>query len=123
MTQVWPGGTIGILGGGQLARMLALEARCMGYRIAILDPEPGGPAAQVADIQITVAFDDAEAAAELAKHSDVITIDTEHFPSEHLARLGATASRTGRRCSRTPRRACTFTASGAPGPDARWAMC
>lgn len=89
MTRIWPGETVGILGGGQLARMLALEARRMGYRIAVLDPEPGGPAAQVADIHVTGAFDDAEAAAELAEHSDVITLDTEHIPSALLERLEA----------------------------------
>ena len=87
MNVVWPGGTIGIIGGGQLARMLALEARRMGYRIAILDPEPEGPAAQVADICVTGAFDNLEAAETLAEHSDVITLDTEHVPAELLERL------------------------------------
>ena len=87
MNPVWPGGTIGIIGGGQLARMLALEARRMGYRIAVLDPEPEGPAAQVADICVTGAFDNLEAAETLAEHSDVITLDTEHVPAELLERL------------------------------------
>ena len=87
MNVVWPGGTIGIIGGGQLARMLALEARRMGYRIAVLDPEPEGPAAQVADICVTGAFDNLEAAETLAEHSDVITLDTEHVPAELLERL------------------------------------
>ena len=87
MNPVWPGGTIGIIGGGQLARMLALEARRMGYRIAVLDPEPEGPAAQVADLCVTGAFDNLEAAETLAEHSDVITLDTEHVPAELLERL------------------------------------
>lgn len=90
MTKVFPGGTIGILGGGQLARMLSLEARRMGYRVAVLDPTSGGPAAQVADLQVTGAFDDADAAQELAQHSDVITLDTEHIPATLLDRLEAT---------------------------------
>lgn len=80
MTRVYPGGTIGILGGGQLGRMLAFEALRMGYRIAVLDPDPGAPAAQVANICVTGAFDDVEAAEKLARNSDVITLDTEHIP-------------------------------------------
>ena len=81
MSPIWPGRTIGIIGGGQLARMLALEARRMGYRIAVLDPEPEGPAMQVADFSITGAFDSFEAATVLAERSDVITLDTEHVPA------------------------------------------
>ena len=46
---ILPPAVIGILGGGQLGRMLALAARAMGYRIAILDPDPGCPAAAIAD--------------------------------------------------------------------------
>lgn len=87
MTRFGPGATVGILGGGQLARMLALEARRMGYRIAVLDAEPGGPAAQVADLQVTGAIDDLEAAERLARQSDVLTLDTEHVPAELLERL------------------------------------
>jgi 5-(carboxyamino)imidazole ribonucleotide synthase len=82
-----PGATIGIFGGGQLARMLALEARRMGYRVAVLDPEPDGPAAQVADIHIAGAFDDVEAAEMLARESDVLTLDTEHVPADLLERI------------------------------------
>lgn len=87
MSRIWPGGTIGIIGGGQLARMIALEARRMGYRVVVLDPEPEGPAAQVADISITGAFDNIEAARTLAAHSDVITLDTEHVPADLLEQL------------------------------------
>lgn len=87
MTRVFPGETIGVLGGGQLGRMLALEARRMGYRIAVLDPEPESPAAQVANIHVRGAFDDTAAAEKLAGHSDVITLDTEHIPFALLERL------------------------------------
>lgn len=87
MTRVWPGGTIGVLGGGQLGRMLAFEARRMGYRVAVLDPEPEAPAAQVADVYVQGRFDDAEAAEALARHADVITLDTEHVPAALLERL------------------------------------
>lgn len=89
MTRVLPGGTIGILGGGQLARMLALEGRRMGYRIAVLDPDPRGPAAQVADVHIAGALDDVDAAQRLAHQSDVLTLDTEHVAAEILERLEA----------------------------------
>ncbi|MEO8195133.1 MAG: 5-(carboxyamino)imidazole ribonucleotide synthase [Thermoanaerobaculia bacterium] len=87
MSPVWPGGTIGILGGGQLARMLALEARRMGYRVAVLDPDPDGPAGQVADVRVTGRLDDVERARALAALSDVVTLDTEHVPAELLADL------------------------------------
>jgi 5-(carboxyamino)imidazole ribonucleotide synthase len=59
----------------------------MGYRIAVLDPDPESSAAQVADISVTGAFDDVEAAKTLAAHSDVITLDTEHVPADLLEQL------------------------------------
>lgn len=89
MTRIRPGGTIGILGGGQLARMMALEARRMGYRVAIQDPDPEGPAGQVSDVRVAGAFDDLEAARTLARHSDVLTLDTEHVPASLLEQLEA----------------------------------
>ncbi len=89
MSPILPGSTIGIIGGGQLARMMALEARRMGYRIAVLDPDPTGPAAQVADVCITGAFDDLAAGRRLAACSDVVTIDTEHVPADLLQELAA----------------------------------
>lgn len=87
MTRLGPGATIGVFGGGQLARMLALEARRMGYRVAVLDPEPDGPAGQVADIHVAGALDDMEAAEKLARESDVLTLDTEHVPADLLERI------------------------------------
>src|SRR5581483_7245812 len=89
VTRVLPGGTIGILGGGQLARMLAIEGRRMGYRIAILDQQPQGPAAQLADVHIAGACDGVAAAERLAHDSYVLTLDTEHVPAEILERLEA----------------------------------
>ncbi len=87
MNEILPGATIGILGGGQLARMMALEARRMGYGIAVLDPDPNGPGAQVADSHVVGALDDRAAAEALAERSDVITLDTEHVPAELLEQL------------------------------------
>ena len=73
-----PPATIGILGGGQLGRMLALAARAMGYRIAVLDPDPECPTASVADRQIVAGYDDVGAALRLAGLSDVVTYELEH---------------------------------------------
>jgi 5-(carboxyamino)imidazole ribonucleotide synthase len=87
VTPIQPGGAIGILGGGQLARMLALEARRMGYRVAVLDPDPEAPGAQVADQHVAGALNDRAAAERLARVSDVVTLDTEHVPSSLLAEL------------------------------------
>jgi 5-(carboxyamino)imidazole ribonucleotide synthase len=79
---VLPGSTIGILGGGQLGRMLALAARTMGYRVAILDPDPSCPAAAVADTQIVAGYHDVEAALRLADRSDVVTYELEHVSAD-----------------------------------------
>lgn len=75
---ILPGATVGIVGGGQLGRMFALEARRMGYRVLVLDPGPDSPAAQVADEQILAPFDDADAMRALAGRSDVVTLEWEN---------------------------------------------
>jgi 5-(carboxyamino)imidazole ribonucleotide synthase len=75
---VLPGATIGIVGGGQLGRMFALEARRMGYRVAVLDPAPGAPAAQVADQHLHAPFDDDDAMRSLAERCDVVTLEWEN---------------------------------------------
>ncbi|MFK7697636.1 5-(carboxyamino)imidazole ribonucleotide synthase [Paenibacillus sp. HJGM_3] len=72
-----PGSTIGVLGGGQLGRMLALAGRNMGFRFVTLDPTPDAPCGQVAE-QIVAAYDDAEAARRLAEKADVITYEFEN---------------------------------------------
>ena len=82
-----PGATIGVLGGGQLGRMMAVAARQMGYRIIVLDPSPRCPTAQVADGVVVGTLDDFEAARHLASQVDVITLDTEHVPADVLDAL------------------------------------
>ncbi|MDR7513133.1 MAG: 5-(carboxyamino)imidazole ribonucleotide synthase [Armatimonadota bacterium] len=77
-----PGATIAIIGGGQLGRMLALDARRMGYRIAVLDPAPDAPAAALADRAVAAAFHDASAVADLALTADIVTFEVEHVPLE-----------------------------------------
>ncbi len=75
---ILPPATIGIIGGGQLGRMLAMAARAMGYRIAILDPDPDCPSAAVADEVIVGGYDDVAAAVRLAGRSAVVTYELEH---------------------------------------------
>ncbi|MBL0212422.1 MAG: 5-(carboxyamino)imidazole ribonucleotide synthase [Myxococcales bacterium] len=91
MTPLLPGATIGVLGGGQLGRMMAVTARQMGYRIIVLDPSPRCPTAQVSDGVVVGALDDLDAARHLARQVDVITLDTEHVPAEVLVELEAIA--------------------------------
>ncbi|WP_234028446.1 5-(carboxyamino)imidazole ribonucleotide synthase [Lentibacillus sp. Marseille-P4043] len=75
---ILPAQTIGIIGGGQLGRMMAIAARYMGYKIAVLDPTPNCPTAQVADHQITAAYDDMYAIEKLTDISDVVTYEFEN---------------------------------------------
>lgn len=84
-----PGKTIGIVGGGQLGRMLALTARRMGYRIAVLDPELACPAGPVADLALTAPFDDSKALRRLAEASDVVTYEFENIPTESLRQMAS----------------------------------
>ena len=88
---ILPGATVGIVGGGQLGRMFALEARRMGYRVVVWDPAADAPAAQVADETITAPFDDLAAARELARRSDVVTLEWENADVATLRALEAHA--------------------------------
>lgn len=86
---ILPPAVIGILGGGQLGRMLALAARAMGYRVAVLDPDPDCPAASVADRVVVGSYDDVGAALRLADRSAVITYELEHVAADVVAALEA----------------------------------
>jgi 5-(carboxyamino)imidazole ribonucleotide synthase len=77
--RILPGATIGIIGGGQLGRMMAIAARQLGYRIAVLDPTIDCPCGQLADIEITAGYDDLDAIKKLAEVSDVITYEFENI--------------------------------------------
>lgn len=72
-----PGKTIGIYGGGQLGRMMALAARPLGYKVHVLDPDPDCAAKPVVEKVITAAFDDVDAAKKFAQGVDVITLEIE----------------------------------------------
>ncbi len=80
MSVLAPGSTIGIIGGGQLGRMLAMAAARLGYRTMILEPQPDCPAAQVANEQIAAAYDDPAALARLADICAVVTYEFENVP-------------------------------------------
>lgn len=77
-----PGETIGILGGGQLGRMLAMAAARLGYKAAIFDPDADAPAAAIAARHIRAGYDDERALAEFAGHCAVITYEFENVPVE-----------------------------------------
>lgn len=79
--------SIGIIGGGQLGRMMVQKAKKMGFYVTILDPTPDSPAAQVADEQILGDFYDANKLRELVKKSEVTTYDIEHTNTEVLKEL------------------------------------
>jgi 5-(carboxyamino)imidazole ribonucleotide synthase len=84
MSAILPGATIGILGGGQLGRMTAMAARSLGYRIHVMDPDPSCPARFVVDACFEGDWDDARAAADLARGSDVVTLEIEQVSLECL---------------------------------------
>ncbi len=79
--------TIGIIGGGQLGRMLAMAAARLNFKTVILEPQADCPASQVANRQIVAAYDDAEGLKELAALCDVITYEFENVPVEAAAAL------------------------------------
>ncbi len=79
-----PGATIGILGGGQLGRMLALAAARLGFRCHIYDPAPDGPAAQVSAAATVSGWDDMAALQAFAEACDVVTYEFENIPAEAL---------------------------------------
>ncbi|MET3196920.1 5-(carboxyamino)imidazole ribonucleotide synthase [Bacillus sp. OAE603] len=84
---ILPGQTIGIIGGGQLGRMMALSAKEMGYKIAVLDPTPNSPCGQIADFEITAEYSDLQAISQLAELSDVITYEFENIDVKALEYL------------------------------------
>lgn len=81
-TPILPGGTIGVLGSGQLGRMFAIAARYMGYRVHTLSPDNDTPAGQVADVEITAAYDDLDAVRRFAHNVNVVTFEFENVPSQ-----------------------------------------
>jgi 5-(carboxyamino)imidazole ribonucleotide synthase len=84
-----PGATIGILGGGQLGRMLALAAASMGYRVHVLAPEAELPAGDVAAVVTRADFDDSAALDAFAAAVDVVTFEFENIDPASVRYLAA----------------------------------
>ena len=80
--------TVGIVGGGQLGRMLALAGAGLGLDVGILDPDPDAPAARVAAFNVVGRYDDADALARLAARSDVVTYEFENVAPAVLRNAG-----------------------------------
>jgi 5-(carboxyamino)imidazole ribonucleotide synthase len=86
---ILPGKAIGILGGGQLGRMLAQAAQTLGYRVHVYDPDVSCPAAGVCHHAVHAAYEDAAALTGFAAEVDVLTYEFENIPTEPLRALGA----------------------------------
>lgn len=87
MSALPPGSTIGIVGGGQLGRMLAVAAGTLGYKTIVLEPVKDAPAAQFANHQIVAPYNDAKALDELAAACDVVTYEFENVPLDTAEQL------------------------------------
>lgn len=80
---------IGIIGGGQLGKMMILEAKKMGFHISILDPTKECPADSIADEHLVADFDDHKAIRKLAENTDLLTYEFEHIGVDILKELEA----------------------------------
>lgn len=78
---------IGIIGGGQLGRMMTMAARRMGCAVSVIDPTPVSPAGVLADQQIVAAFDDKQAMRTLVENCDVTTFEIESIDVSDLIKL------------------------------------
>ena len=79
---ILPGETVGVLGSGQLGRMLALAARNMGYRVHVFSPDSDTPAGQIADREVVAAYEDLDAVRDFARQVGVVTFEFENVPAE-----------------------------------------
>lgn len=85
-----PGSTIGVLGGGQLGRMMTHVAQRLGYRVAVFDPDDDAPAGRAADWHYRSKFDNAEAIADFAALCDVVTLEFENVPTAAVEQIEQT---------------------------------
>ncbi|WP_089342256.1 5-(carboxyamino)imidazole ribonucleotide synthase [Burkholderia singularis] len=90
ISPILPGAWLGMVGGGQLGRMFCFAAQAMGYRVAVLDPDPASPAGTVADRHLRAAYDDQAALTELAQLCDAVSTEFENVPAASLDFLAQT---------------------------------
>jgi len=90
VSPILPGAWLGMVGGGQLGRMFCFAAQSMGYRVAVLDPDPTSPAGAVADRHLRAAYDDEAALAELADLCEAVSTEFENVPAASLDFLART---------------------------------
>jgi 5-(carboxyamino)imidazole ribonucleotide synthase len=93
---IQPPAVLGVIGGGQLGRFFALAAQRLGYRVAVLDPDAGSPAMQVADLRVVAPYNDPAALDRLAQACAAVTVEFESVPAGSLAHVE-------RRCATAPR--------------------
>jgi 5-(carboxyamino)imidazole ribonucleotide synthase len=93
---IQPPATLGVIGGGQLGRFFALAAQRLGYRVAVLDPDIGSPAMQVADLRIAAPYNDPAALDRMAAACAAVTVEFESVPAGSVAHVE-------RRCATAPR--------------------
>lgn len=80
---------MGVLGGGQLGRMLAIAARRMGYRVHTFEPQADCPAGQISDVEVNASYEDAGALEAFARGVDVVSFEFENIPMAAIERIAA----------------------------------
>jgi len=114
------GAWLGVLGGGQLGRMFVHAAQRLGFKVMVLEPDPGSPAAAAADRHVQAPYDDAAALVTLATACAAITTEFENVPSDSLARLAAAgrpvapAAQAVRICQHRAHEKAAFVLAGVP---------
>lgn len=88
---IFPGATLGVLGGGQLGRMFAIAAGQMGYEVVVFGPEPDCPASQVCSRTICAPYDDMQAVRDFARQVKVVTLEFENVPAHTVEAIEAIA--------------------------------
>jgi len=86
-SMIFPGSTVGVLGGGQLGRMFVVAARTMGYKTVVLDPDKNSPAGTIADHHICAGYEDDAGLQQMADLCEAVTTEFENVPAASLRKL------------------------------------
>ncbi len=110
---------LGVLGGGQLGRMFVHAAQTLGFRVAVLEPDPASPAGAAADVHLRAPYTDAAALATLARDAVAVTTEFENVPAEALSALArslpvAPPAAAVQVCQHRAREKAAFVAAGVP---------